>query len=161
MEVSRVPEASWRPWLHPRKVSARFVSSRPCSSPISCFLGLPGGHPEPSGGLQSLLEPPLSSLDSPPEDPLAPGRSRARRLAGLKTGPWRLLAAQSLQNQHRISSNPNTKPSKALATFPDISGSATELEPFKNVSGLSSGLRIPDSGLPTLVSLLKYAPYKR
>ena len=38
--------------------------------------------------------------------------------AGLKTGPRRLPAAQSSQNHHQISSNPNRNPSKTSCNLP-------------------------------------------
>ena len=106
--------------------------------PPATFPDISGSATEPPGVAQSFL-------DSPPEDPPAPGRSRARRPAGLKTGPRRVLAAQSSLNHHKISSNPKRNPSKTSYNLPrSLEAPQSFLEPRKNVSGPDSGLWTPD-----------------
>ena len=121
------------------------------SKTSATFPGLPGSAIEPPGAVQS-------SLDSPPEDPPAPRRSRARRPACLKTGPQRVLAAQSSQNHHKISSNRNRNASKTSCNLPRHLWKRHRASWSLSKVFLDSP---PDSGLWTLDSLLKHAPYKR
>ena len=120
-------------------------SHRTLPQPPATFPELSGTATEPPGAAQS-------SLDSPPEDPPAPGRSRARRPAGLKTGPRRVLAAQSSQNHHKISSKPNRNASKASCKLPTHLWkryrASWSLSRMFLDSPPDSGLRTPYSGLP-------------
>ena len=74
---------------------------------------------------------------------------RTTGLAGLKTGPRRLPAAQSSQNHHQISSNPNRNPSKTSCNLP------RRLWKRRRASWSLARMfldRTPDSGFRTLDS---------
>ena len=68
-----------------RREVSQSHSGRPPKLPAT-FPDLPGSATEPPGASKH-------SLDCFPEDPTAPGRAHARRLAGFKTSPRRFPAA--------------------------------------------------------------------
>ena len=89
-------------------------------------------------------------MDSPPDDPPAPRRSRARRLAGLQTGPSEFRQ----HNHHEVITKSFRIPIQTLQNLLQPSQTSLEApqsfpEPSKNVSGLSSRLWTPDSRLRT------------
>ena len=138
--------------------------------------GPPKTSPEP---LQNLLQPSQTSLEPPQSLLEAPkalwtllqrtlwrpdARARGDRPAS------KLVPGEFWQhNHHKIITKSlrillETLP-KPPATFPDISGSATELpgafQEFFWTRTLDSGHWTPDFGLPTLDSILKHTPYKK
>ena len=96
----------------------------------------------------SSSRPELSGLSS-----RGPRRPRARRPAGLKTGPRRFLAAQNPLkiNEKSIYFSSRTLP-QPPATFPELSGTATELPgAAQKLSGGPSSRAAParaESGWP-------------